>query len=393
VPASPAASQGVRRRRVFYIGGYDPRSPAYYHGLYQTESRRQGLVTGAQFQVGPRRNQGELVTRWTITAHVDGSVVETDYWLLRWDDLVRARWKQSTAQQIIDIIRRIFSLSRAGFYPALARQGVPAILAGLFPATLLAIYSVAFVGVMSGLVLAVLRFGTTADWRTSLVAILAPVLLLAGFLPGWRWLDQRLAVSWLNRCFGYMLDRAGNPAPDEDRCAAFARTILEAGAEPDLDEVLLVGHSQGTLHAIRTAARLLILNPDFGTGSVRFSLLTLGQPFAIYTRLPDDEHFRADLALVATSKRLVWLDETSPADPVSSCGVDPLIGLEVEHRLWPIRKSPRFHLLLSGPTYRQIKMSPFAFHFQYIKAGEIAGDYDFFHLTAGPALLLAEQRS
>ena len=49
---SPAGSDGVsrgrvRRRRVFYVAGFDPASPRKYHGIFTTESARQSALTGA----------------------------------------------------------------------------------------------------------------------------------------------------------------------------------------------------------------------------------------------------------------------------------------------------------------------------------------------------------
>lgn len=381
----------VRRRTVFFIGGYDPRGPAFHYGLYSEHAPRQGRISGTAFDVGPRRNQGHLVSRWAVAAEHDGERVETDYWLLRWDDLVRARWKQKTTVQMVDIFRRITAFARAGLYPILIGQAKPVLAAGFFPVAALALYTLVVTAAVAGLSAGAFHLAKPGVWAWALT-VLPWLALAAAFFAGWRWLDRQLALSWLNRCFGSLQDSARDPSADEARCDTFARMIDEAVTADPPDEVMIIGHSLGALHAVRTTARLLALDETLGRGPTRLSLLTLGQTFAVYTPLSDDRNFRRDLAKVAASDRLAWLDETSPADPVSSCGLDPLNGLEVPGRLWPVRRSPRFHLLVSPAAYRRLKLSPFDFHFQYLKSGEIAGDYDFFRITAGPDLLLAEAR-
>ena len=45
--------------------------------------------------------------------------------------------------------------------------------------------------------------------------------------------------------------------------------------------------------------------------------------------------------------------------------------------------------MLSRADYRALRRRPLDFHFAYLRATDIAGDYDFFRLTTGPAALVA----
>jgi hypothetical protein len=56
-----------------------------------------------------------------------------------------------------------------------------------------------------------------------------------------------------------------------------------------------------------------------------------------------------------------------------------------------VRRSPRFHVQMSPEAYRALRREPLAFHFHYLRAAEIPGEYDFFRLTAGPERLTAER--
>jgi hypothetical protein len=386
-PAGPQPR--VHRRRLFYIGGFDPRSVGYYHGLYAEHGGRQAALAGAAFEVGPRRNQGRRIASWTVTATYGGETTETDYRFLRWDDLVRARWKQSELKQLYEVWRCFLTFLRTGVLGMMALKGPATAASGVFPMLVTTAYLAAFSGLVIALSTGLSRLAHALDlpgWA-AIVGLVLPLGLFGFLRAGWRWIDQRLAASWLNRCFTYMMDSAKDASEAEARCAEFAEIILSSAGDETIDEILLVGHSQGTLHAVRTAARILRRDPSFGRGRTRFSLLTLGQPFAVYTPLPNDANLQRDLAEVAASDALVWLDETSPGDPVSSCGVDPLHGLDIPGRLWPIRKSPRFHLLMTKANFRRIKLRPLDFHFQYLMAGDIPGAYDYFRMTAGPDFL------
>jgi len=381
------ANAPVRRRKLFYIAGFDPRSAGYYHGLYRDHGARQAALAGATIEVGPRRNQGRLLARWSVTATYDGRSTETDYGFLRWDDLVRGRWKQSEARLLYEIWRCLSTFTRNGVFSMMMRRGFATFMAGIFPAVASTLYLAAMFGgaaLLSVAGFALARRLGAPGW----IGALPPLLILTQLRAWWRWIDPRLGIGWLNRCFSYIMDNAKDASEAEARCDAFADIIVASAKDEAIDEVLLVGHSQGSLHAIRTAARVLARDPDFGRGRMRFSVLTLGQPFAVYTPLPEDANFKRDLARVAASDALAWLDETSPGDPVSSCGIDPLNGITVADRKWPVRKSPRFHLLLTKANFRRIKLKPLDFHFQYVMAGDIAGAYDYFRITAGPDFLL-----
>ena len=49
--------------------------------------------------------------------------------------------------------------------------------------------------------------------------------------------------------------------------------------------------------------------------------------------------------------------------------------------------SARFIKLFSAEGYRNIKRNFIRGHFQYLMAAELAGDYDYFAITAGPLRL------
>ena len=118
------------------------------------------------------------------------------------------------------------------------------------------------------------------------------------------------------------------------------------------------------------------------------TLLTLGQGLCIQAAL-GDETFRAALRTVQAERSIGWVDATSASDPASACTIHALHGVVPEpdpHR--PVRRAPRFHKLLTDAHFRAIRRDPLAFHFQYLKATDVPGGYDWFALAAGPDYLI-----
>src|SRR5688572_21609945 len=82
----------VRRRRVLYISGFDPRGPAFYHRFLRDEAARHAAMSGEPINIGPRRTVSPLLQAWTVASGAGPDHVETVYEFLRWDDIVRQHW-------------------------------------------------------------------------------------------------------------------------------------------------------------------------------------------------------------------------------------------------------------------------------------------------------------
>src|SRR5262249_44800974 len=93
-PAERASgSDRVRRRRLYYVAGFDPASPKKYHRLYREQSALQGALPGARYQVGELAQIDPITSGWSVAAeHADGAKVEVDYRFLHWFEGVRQAW-------------------------------------------------------------------------------------------------------------------------------------------------------------------------------------------------------------------------------------------------------------------------------------------------------------
>ena len=175
------------------------------------------------------------------------------------------------------------------------------------------------------------------------------------------------------------------------RIRGFAVHIAEKIRSSDAEEVLLVGHSVGTILTVPLVAELLRLQPDLGTRGPAFGLISLGNCLPLVSLLPGSTQLREDLKTVATAPGVRWVDFSARRDGASVTQVDPLevsgisrpAGIPVRPQQFPVRIVKMF----APADYAVIKKDIFRIHFQYIMAGDLLTDYDFFAITAGPQSL------
>ena len=390
-----AGSGRVRRRKLFYVAGFDPASPKKYHRMFKAESALQGALTGARYQVGELEPRGEVMSGWSVQAeYPDGSRVEVDYGFLHWFDLVRVAWPKDDLGLFLGACRALKDYYASGLMAVAKAEARPVYYTALAPVLVGAAYLL-----LNGLAIAALAASgavLAADAGLPWPAGALPPLLLILASP-WVWarIDTLLHMGWLARGMIAVTRAARGEIPAfAERSGAFARILAEAARARDADEILVVSHSMGAQQAGRAIGRALIEDSTFGRQGTPVNFLSLGSLLPFYsTTAKADEAYRQEMAALVGADWIGWVDVTGPSDPGCAAALHPLLGLDLgEPPGRPDRRSPRFHLLTTAETYRKLKRQPLEFHFHYLKAMEMAGDYDFFRLTAGPEPLTAWRR-
>ncbi len=373
----------IRKRHVFFLHGFDPRGPAAYHSMYSREAAKQAALDGATVSVSKRENDGPRASAWNVEASHDGQQTETRYEFLRWDDIVRRHWPKRKWPLLVLMIGYLLAFREARFLGMLRRSARPAYLAIFFPPMLVGAFILAGLLLAGGAAFLAVSLG--APWWGSLLSFFA---VCAAWVFAWDRLETAWNPCWLARVFGFLVAWAKDRIDGLDERHRFFAERLAAGLDdPSPDEILIVGHSIGAQHAISALNRLEEMRPG-SLADPRLKLLTLGQCIPLLARLLGAKAFREDLGRLIVDHPLVWVDVTSPADPASSCAIDPLAATDRMRSegqpVHPIQVSPRFHLLMPKEAFQKVRRDPLLFHFQYLMAQEIAGPYNFFRLTAGP---------
>ncbi len=380
--AGPAATGAdgrprVARRHVFYISGFDPRGAPHYHRLYREECAKQSRLNGLKVTVGNRRSVDKFEYAWPLAT----DATACDYSFLRYDDIIRNRWAGSARAMYASLLRYNWIFARLGVFAVLLRYSWPTLVAVLFP---VAVFLGLFLGAAAAGVAIAAVASAAYGAAAGLIGITAMALPFLLYGP----VDRYLNAFWLARSCAFLVDRGTGRAPEvEARCAVFAERIARAASDGGYDEILLASHSVGTHVAITVAARAIAAIPD-GTS---ISLLTMGQSIGMMPDAPLARQFRGDLLAVATSPKIKWIDVTSAVDgscipltdPLATSGVTRPAGAIVQPKL----VSARFNKLFTPAGYAAIRRDYLRTHFQYLMAAELAGDYDYFLITAGDMTL------
>ena len=389
-------SDQVRRRRVFYIPGYDPIHPRRYRELYRKEGGRQSGISGYEIDLkGKKTSDGPY--GWHVRAKIEGATVEADVDVLVWSDIVRSSMSNTIGATYLQLARTAWVYVASGTLRRLMRLRKGPVIAALYPVgmLLLQLFLAILVGVAVvkgiGLVASKLPFGGTIfDWGVTVSALAAGAAVALWVLRWFRARDGRLFAYYLMHDYAYSARlRGANPPELEARMAEFGDLIAEA-LRQDVDEVLVVGHSSGAHVGVTVLADLIRAGrlPDNGPA---LGFLSLGQVVPMVSFLPRADRLRRDLRYLSARDELAWIDVSAPGDGCAFALCDPVTvsGVAPPDKKWPLVFSAAFTKTLSPKRWAELRWRFFRLHFQYMCAFDRPGDYDYFRITAGPLTLAA----
>lgn len=379
----------VHRRCVYYISGFDPKGASHYHALYREQAARSSVATDLRIEVGQRKKSSSGNAAWMLQAGAGDAQTQTrtHYEFMRWDDIVRQHWPRSQWRLIRDVVATTgFNLRHGALYRMLRASWPPFI--ALFSPFLLLMAVIVGVPLAGGLA-AASAWHLSGQWS---VAALAASGAVAAVLLAARWLEKRLSMSWLMRSYAFTARQAQGAVPElTERINGHARLLIERATAATDDEILLIGHSSGTILAVSILAQALRLDPDLARRGPQISVMTLGQCMPMLGCLPHAQAFRDDLRLLGRTADICWIDFSAPPDGCSFALCDPLqaCGVDLPGRLpdRPRLLSPRFVQMFDAPAYAALRRDKFRMHFQYLMAADKPASYDYFAITAGDQTL------
>ena len=388
----------VRRRRMFYIPGYDPIHPRRYRELYRKEGAAQAGISGYALTLLPAPPEAERYG-WQVDAQIDGVEVHTDVEVLVWADIVRDSMSLSIPGTYLQMLRTAWTYISTGTLWRLMRLRKGPVIAAFYPIAML-LGQLLLALLAAALLVLVLDCGMRhllpAAWTGAalVMALLtgaawaAGVVLMVAILRWFKRRDGKLFAYYLLHDYAHNSALRGAYAPEmETRLASFGDAI--AGALTDeVDEVLVVGHSSGAHLGTSVLADLIRAGrvPQDGPA---LGFLSLGQVVPMVAFLPDAQRLRADLAYLCTRDELAWVDVTAPGDGCAFALCDPVAVSVVPPpgKRWPLVFSAAFTQSLSPERWKALRWRFFRLHFQYLCAFDRPKDYDYFQITAGPQTL------
>lgn len=373
----------VRRRKVFYLPGFDPFPPRRYRELYRREGTRQAQIAGYDLNLSRAEAQGPTV--WTVETRTGEVDTHTTMEILLWADIVRTQMDGSVFRTYGLLVRTVWTYLSTGALWRMSRLRRGPVLAALYPVVALLIQAailvaLAFgVGWLVGVVLPDQGLVWPLQWALGLALIVRGLALM-------KRLDPYLYTHYLMHDYAFACANRGGLSPVMDqRLTQFRDRIAEA-LRQDYDEVLIVGHSSGAHLSVTVLARLLRDGGGVPEGGPTLSLLTLGHAAPMIAVLPNAGWLRDDLADMAAQDSIPWVDVTAPGDGCCFALCDPaaVIGRGGQ---WPLVLSAAFSKALAPARWRRLRRRYFRLHFQYLCAFDDPSRFDYFATTAGPLTL------
>ena len=264
--AASDAADTVKKRMVFYFSGFDPRGASHYHKIYTEESKAQCALNGLDLEVGKRRRVHRLAHAWKISCRQTGT--ETDYQFLRWDDLIRKNWPRNEWQLLMAAIPSYWAFFKANWIWRLFKVSRTSALTAAYPVICFGV--VLLLSLMLAVVVFILPLALGFDWWLGVLPCFA--VMAAGIKVG-RWLDDYMHSYWQLRTHCAMQKWAyGNIEELDRRIDEFAEYITSQIESSDADEVLIVGHSAGTILGVPLAVKVQNLLAHSGADGPRACL-------------------------------------------------------------------------------------------------------------------------
>ena len=385
-PLHPPIVGAVRRRRVLYVEGYDPRGAQVYHRLFERSCQHFGKAWPVSLTLNPLKLDSEELAHWSIEMRSPHWQVATRYDFLRLEHHIRADMGGPLAREVLRalgwIVNDLVSGTLWHIFRACWRFGVHLL---LFQILFLVWLAVAAAGGLAAF--RVVTVGLAEPVALGLVAALlvAPATLLVLRPLARRWFVGQITHCWATlRRFG-----RGRATWLDQAVETGARHLVAVAQTTDADEIVVVGHSTGSVIAAAIVARALALDPQLGRRKARLVLLTLGSVMPAVALHPAATRMRDIVKRLASEPALSWIECQSRKDVMNFDDFDPVkgVGVQVERQrnplLWPVR----FKDMMSLADYRHLRWHFFAMHFQYIMSGDRPTPHDYVLLVGGPMAL------
>ncbi|MEP6956534.1 MAG: lipase [Chthoniobacterales bacterium] len=374
----------IKKRAVFFIGGYEPKTPAEFFTRLRREIGRFEQIWRAQAAISELvLSEDGTIASVNIETEAAGKwSVQTAFHFLVLDGIVQKDAALPWPQRLLNYLRAFADFVSGGVLFRMLRQSWRFSLYFLYPFGVMVVFGA--IALLSGRLVAGLSVPLAGP--IGMAAALAVLVVLTVTLGTRSWL------SHLMNLWSFSRDYLRHERPDLETLLELWATAIVAQAQgAECDELLLVGHSTGGALILDIAARCLRLNPGFAGRVRETSLLTVGSTALKFGWHPAAADFRAKVQRLVDEPRLHWTEFQCLTDLVNFYRTDPVLEMGLQPRPvaageppFPIVHQVHMRRMLDDAGYRHIRCSVFRMHYQFISGNSKRYFYDFFMICCGP---------
>jgi hypothetical protein len=369
----------ITKRLVFHVGGYDFMPPNVMHRRFTRELRR----FEATWSVTARAAEpvvGADEASWPVVTQGPNWRVETEYRVVRWDDVIAEAGRQPMWRRIPLGLVAFADFVTSGALFGYLRSNWRYAAFFLYPYLLFAALTAlaALAGSLAGAAAGSTVLGLLAG---------AAVFLALLYGPGrWCYLPH-LFDDWI---FARDYVRGSDPTLDQ-RLDRVAGEIAAAARGGEADEIVVVAHSLGAVLAVDILDRALRLDPLLGR-TRPLALLTVGSSILKIGFHRGATRLRNAMARVAQAPHVFWGEYQALTDVMNFYKSDPVAVLGLPGR-GPLVRVVRISRMLQPATYRRFRRNFFRVHCQFVSANDLRAAYDYFMMVCGPLPVETQVRS
>jgi hypothetical protein len=386
-------STAPARRLMLFMPGHDPTDMDYHYGRFVYQAAKFAKLWSFDVRVSERLDDGALdgemgpSARWRVAASGPNWQHETDYEILRWDDIVV---ELDERPDPVRLGRGFYALSDFFFtgtawryLKACVRYGMffffPYLITGLFAGLAWLAGWLAMLG---------LGYGLATPWPGIGGVLVGIGVFFALFhQPGRRWRLHQALDDW-DLARNYMYGRT--PTVDA-RLDRLGELLVQRVASRRYDEIILVGHSLGATLVLRVIGRALDLDPQLCERGTRICLLTCGATIPKLALHPSGGRVRAEAARLANLPGLAWAEYQARHDAINFHKFHPVLlrrtGFDRSYSLdgpRPLLRDANIKHMVMRENFRRHRWSPMRIHYQFMLANEKRAPYDYFMIALGP---------
>ena len=375
----------VKRRAVFFVGGFDPKSPEAFYTRMDRENGRFEKLWGAHVTRRELESMDNDIMRCQFDTHGEDHghkwSTQTDFNFMTLDDIVLKDFARPLHVRLWRYLKTFVDYMITGTAFKFVRYGWRFSVYFFYPAVM------ALVSLFAAL--------WTANWVAGMEFPSAIVAAIAAFVlilvASYHLLLKRYHVMHLMDLWSFSREYLHQRREDiDDKLDRMADRVYEAVSSGNYDEVLTVGHSTGGALILDASARVLERHPDFAETPNNLTILTIGSTALKIGLHPAGGWFRNRLEWLFSQTPTRWLEYQCIMDIINFYRTVPskIMGIDKTMQEPMVTKRVQISALVEPDVYNRMKRNYFRIHYQFVFGNTRKYIYDFPAICFGTSKLM-----